>query len=194
MNWGKNIRIMIILILTGWLISMCVGCESEDVEVPNWEKCSQNMGDHPCDFTLVDQNGDEFILYDHIGKIVILDFSAMWCAPCQMAAAEVEELHKKYEDDIIYVTILIENASRNNPSQSDIKKWANSFNIESAPILSGSRKILSLDPEFGWVLSAWPQFYIINREMVLESSFTGFAPGRMEKIVSDMINTDSGVP
>lgn len=191
MDWRKNIRVVVILVLLSLLISMCASCENEDLEIPEWEECSQNMGAHPCNFTLVDQNGDEFILYDHIGKIVILDFSAMWCAPCQLAALEVESLQEKYKDDIVYVTILIENSSRNTPSSGDVRKWASAFNIESAPVLSGNRNMLSPNPDFGWQLNAWPQFYIINKEMALEFNFTGFAPGRMEEVVSYMINGDS---
>ena len=191
MDWKKNIRFIILLVLVCILIGVCSSCDSGEVVTPDWDSCSQNIDDHPCDFTLVDQNGDEFSLYDHIGKIVILDFSAMWCGPCQMAAVEVEELQKKYKNDIVYVMILIEDTSRRDPSQSDIKNWANVFDIKSAPVLAGDRSLLSPDPKFGWVLSAWPQFYVINKEMVLEYGFTGFAPGNIEAVISSMLEADS---
>ena len=33
-----------------------------------WDACSQEIGDHPCNFKLVDHNGEEVELYDFYGK------------------------------------------------------------------------------------------------------------------------------
>ena len=38
--------------------------EEDDRSWATWESCSQNIGDHPCDFTLTDQDGDEVSLSD----------------------------------------------------------------------------------------------------------------------------------
>ena len=74
----------------------------ENFSIVDWDNCSQKIGDHPCDFTLIDQDGKEFNLYDHVGTIIIIDLSAMWCGPCQMAAIEVEDLQGDYGDDMIF--------------------------------------------------------------------------------------------
>ena len=95
----------------------------------------------------MDQNGEEFKLYEHHGKIIILDFSAMWCGPCQMAGLEVEEIQKKYGDKVVYATILIENLNYNPPNKSDLRKWARKLGIETAPVLSGNRSMMSSNPD-----------------------------------------------
>ena len=194
MDWKLILRIIAIITLMLLLAGSVAGCKSEAGPIIDWNDCSQQIGDHPCDFTLVDQNGEDFNLYDHHGKIIILDFSAMWCGPCALAALEVEEIQKKYGDKVIYVTILIENLNQNSPSKSDLKKWAKSFGIESAPVLSGSRSLLSSDPNLGWSLSAWPQFHIIDQNMMLIDSFKGFYSGRMEEVVKNNLDSDTGVP
>ena len=194
MDWKLLLRIAIIITLMFLLANSIAGCRSEAGPIVDWDDCSQQIGDHPCDFKLIDQNGEEFNLYDHHGKIIILDFSAMWCGPCQLAALEVEELQKKYDDKIVYVTILIENMKYDSPSRSDLKRWAKSFGIESAPVLGGSRKILSADPNIGWPLSAWPQFHIIDQNMILVESLTGFYPGRMEEVIKNNTEADTGEP
>jgi thiol-disulfide isomerase/thioredoxin len=194
MDWKLILRIAAIITLMLLLANSVAGCRSEAGPIIDWNDCSQQIGDHPCDFTLMDQNGKDFNLYDHHGKIIILDFSAMWCGPCTLAAFEVEEIQKKYGDRVIYVTILIENLSQNPPSRSDLKKWAKSFGIESAPVLSGSRSLLSSDPNIGWALSAWPQFHIIDQNMTLVESFKGFYPGRMEEVIKNNLDSDTGVP
>ncbi len=194
MDWKILLRLAVIIILMFLLASSVSGCDSEAAPIVDWDNCSQKMGDHPCDFTLLDQDGKEFNLYDHHGKIIILDFSAMWCGPCQLAALEVEKLQKKYGDKIVYVTILIENQNYNAPTKANLKKWAKAFGIENAPVLSGSRDMISKDPDAGWQINAWPQFYIIDKNMVLVQSFTGFSPGLIESIIKNNAELDTGSP
>tara|TARA_R110002124_G_scaffold116400_8_gene272842 strand:+ start:2066 stop:2650 length:585 start_codon:yes stop_codon:yes gene_type:complete len=194
MSWKLVIRIIIISVLAVLLFGAATGC-GEDLEpVVDWGDCSQKIGDHPCDFTLIDQNGKEFNLYDNHGKIIIIDFSAMWCGPCALAALEVEEIQKKYGDKVVYVTILIENLNHNSPSKLDLKKWAKSFGIESAPVLGGSRSLLSSDTSMGWPLTAWPTFFVIDENMILVESFRGFYAGLMESVIKNNLDSDTGVP
>ena len=192
MDWKLVLRTAVIVTLMLLLANSVFGCKSEAGPIVDWDNCSQQIGDHPCDFMLMDQNGEEFNLYDHHGKIIIIDLSAMWCGPCQLAALEVEELQKKYGDKIVYVTILIENVNYNPPTKADIKKWAKAFGIESAPVLAGSRSIISSNPDIGWPLSAWPQFHIIDQNMIFVESLRGFYPGRMEETIKNNLEGDTG--
>tara|TARA_R100001015_G_C4625982_1_gene184758 strand:+ start:1742 stop:2281 length:540 start_codon:yes stop_codon:yes gene_type:complete len=176
------------------LANSIAGCRKGSEPVIDWEDCSQQIGDHPCNFSLVDQNGNAFNLYDHHGKIIIIDLSAMWCGPCQMAAFEVEELQKKYRDDIVYVTILIENSNYKPPTKADLRRWAAAFGIDSAPVLGGSRDFISSSVDDGWPLSAWPQFHIVDKNMILVESFKGFYPGRMEEVILNNLQGDTGGP
>ena len=191
MNWKIKIRIVVVSVLLLALLSTIFGCdlnlEGHDAD---WETCSQEIDDHPCNFSLIDQNGDEFQLYDHYGKIIILEFSAMWCRPCQSAAKEVEQVQDEYSDDIVYVTVLIENEFRDPPVHRDINKWAKVFKIKDAPVLIGSRRMLNTNPASGWPLTAWPHFFIINKEMILKKSFTGFQEGKIELVILDMLKDD----
>ena len=104
MDWKLILRIAAIASLVYLLLSSVAGCRNKVEPIIDWDDCSQQVGDHPCDFTLIDQNGDEFKLYDHHGKVIILDFSTMWCGPCMMAAQEIEHLQQKYGDKIFKFT------------------------------------------------------------------------------------------
>tara|TARA_R100001440_G_scaffold57245_3_gene77096 strand:- start:2038 stop:2637 length:600 start_codon:yes stop_codon:yes gene_type:complete len=194
MDWKLILRIAVIIALMFLLASSFAGCKKNNDLTIDWETCSQYIGDHPCDFKLIDQNGKEFNLYDHHGKIIIVDFSAMWCLPCGRAAMEVEELQKKYNNEIVYITILIENSIYEPPSVADLQKWSKAFGIESAPVLAASRDMISTDPDIGWPLFAWPQFYIIGKDLVLLESFKGFSPGRMEEVILNRLSQDTGSP
>jgi len=137
--------------------------------------CVQHLGKRPCDIVLKDQNGDYFRLYDHEGDVILLDFSAGWCAPCKTAAATVQETQDRYgEYGFLYVTILIEDDQSNSTTQSFASEWAETYNIETAPVLQGSRELLDTPGINGYNLAGWPTFYVIDREMQLDSGLRGF--------------------
>ena len=87
--------------------------DSASIEVKSpitWTDCGSSVGDHPCDFTLVDTNGNDVTLYDLYGKAVVVDFSTMWCYYCQVAAADIKGLVDSYGDkDLVYLTVLAQN-------------------------------------------------------------------------------------
>ena len=67
--------------------------DASDTSNPiTWTDCGGKVGDRPCDFTFVDQNGDEWNLYDNYGQVILLDFSTMWCSYCQISAMDVQNV------------------------------------------------------------------------------------------------------
>ncbi len=48
------------------------------------------------DFTLTDLEGHKFSLSDFKGKVVLLDFWATWCVPCQTEIPKFIEWQKQY--------------------------------------------------------------------------------------------------
>ena len=109
----------------------------------------------------IDQNGDEFSLWQFYGQVVILDISTMWCAPCQDLAEEVDETWKHYQDnDLMYLTVLPQNLDGEPPTVPQLNFWTDSFGI-TAPVVSDDKD---------WYLGAvpnntFPQIMVIGRDM-----------------------------
>lgn len=181
--WLKNLML-------GFLLVAVSGCStsandddssSVDSSTPeptltiDWDDCGGNIGDHGCDFTFNDQNDDPWNLYEHHGSIIVLDFSAMWCYYCTVAAADVQAVQDMYaDDDFIWVTILIDDAAGNAPDLNDIQEWANTYGIETSPVLMGNRDIIDTSAEDGYPVSSWPTFVILDRDLVIRFGLRGW--------------------
>lgn len=144
---------------------------------PIFESCENTLQNHACDFSGTDSLGQKSNLYDFYKKPIVLDLSAMWCSPCQAAATEVEELSKIYEeDDLVYLTILIENRQGLPPSDDDVKWWLEEWGIIEAPVIASNRDLINNEnAKEGWYLEGWPTFYFIDREMKIQGYLKGYS-------------------
>ena len=50
------------------------------------------------DFTLTTFDGDTYAIADLRGKVVVLNFWASWCKPCEQEAAALEAVWREYKD------------------------------------------------------------------------------------------------
>ena len=55
--------------------------------------------------------------------LIVVDFWAEWCAPCKMMAKQLEDLSKKYNNKVIFVSINVDKE----------KQLADDLNIMSIP-------------------------------------------------------------
>lgn len=57
------------------------------------------------DFELRTLSGEPIRLSDLVGKPVIINFWATWCAPCQVEMPAFEAAHQKYNQDLIILAV-----------------------------------------------------------------------------------------
>lgn len=153
--------------------------EIEPVGVMPAADCQQiDIGDKACNFRLTDQNGDVWDLYSHEGDVIVLDFSTVWCPPCQAAGHYAQPLQDDYNSEgVQIVTILIDGATGGvEPTEAEINEWVTSHNITTAPVLQGSRDKM-FDPAAiaGYAISGYPTYIYIGRDLRFYSGHTGFS-------------------
>ena len=195
-----NLRIIYKLILLSFLTMVSIGCSScgpaelettaeEEVFDPiYWDTCSNVVGDHACNFTLLNQKGEEVSLYDFYGKVVLVDFSTEWCGYCRVAASEAQRMQDKYgEENFVHITVLVETSSGAEPSPDDLQLWMDTYGITSAVVLSGSRSMLDPSDESYWSVTGWPTFFILDRDMKVFDILRGYSIQMLEEIVDEAI-------
>ena len=60
--------------------------------------CPANARKADLNFTLPDLDGNPVKLSDYSGKVLLLDFWATWCVPCQVEIPGFIDLNEKYKD------------------------------------------------------------------------------------------------
>lgn len=147
-----------------------------EIDPITWDSCGYNINDHMCNFSLMDQDGDIFDLYDHIGKPIILDYSTMWCGYCQVAAQDVTNIQSIHSDsELLYVSVLIENTSGSPPTVADCDSWSSIFGIVDSPVLAGSRELIDANGKSGAPVTAWPTFLFLDEEMIIKDVLRGYS-------------------
>ena len=62
-------------------------------------------GDTVPSFTMTTFDGQSITSTDYIGKVVVLNFWASWCKPCEQEARELEQAYQYYKDsgDVVFL-------------------------------------------------------------------------------------------
>jgi len=150
--------------------------DDSDRSWETWTECSQKPGDHPCNFTLVDQHGKTVELYDYYGKVVVVDLSSIWCAVCKNIAQMGDIMVSDYgADNFVWLTVLIDGPSYGTPPTADeIQAWVEEYQI-TGPVLAADRTLIDLNAETGYPVTSWPTLVVINRDMVLYNGVNGWS-------------------
>jgi thiol-disulfide isomerase/thioredoxin len=140
----------------------------------NWDECRGREGEHPCNIISFDQNGDEFDLYKYYGSLIVLDLSTMWCGPCNQAGAHAQEVQDQYiDEDLVYITVLIEDQQGGPVDLSDLQQWATAYGNTTSPVVSGDRSLLTSGGGT-FDLTSWPTFFYIDRDMLIRDVDKGY--------------------
>lgn len=102
---------------------------------------SAQTGSAP-DFTLRDTNGRDVRLSDFRGKtVIVLDFWATWCVPCEAALPHMEALHKKYADKGLTVLGI---AMDDSQTVAQVPSFAQRYSLSFPVLLDEESKVVQL--------------------------------------------------
>lgn len=115
------------------------------------------------DFSLSDLQGKKLSLTDYRGKVVLLDFWATWCAPCQEEIPHFVEMQNQYGSSGLQVVGI---------SMDDDAKPVQEFYRQhqlNYPVAVGDTKLAE---RFGGILGL-PVTFVIDRQGRITKKFVG---------------------
>ena len=123
---------------------------------PATQRSAKPIGNGPLapPFSLIDLNGRKLELADHKGKVVLLDFWATWCGPCQIEIPGFVELQERYRDRGL---VVIGVATDNSPEP--VREFYREFRMN-YPVVMGDERITEL---YGGIVGL-PTTFLIGRD------------------------------
>lgn len=137
----------------------------------------------PIRFTLTGLEGDKLPLTSLLGKVVVMDFWATWCAPCRQQHPLYEEVKAKFKEsgDVVFLAVdADEDRSLVKPFLTQIK-WSQKVYFE-----DGLQALLQV--------SSIPTTIIIGKNGEIFTRMVGFLPDRFVDMLTERVNDALGKP
>jgi thiol-disulfide isomerase/thioredoxin len=132
------------------------------------------------DFVVEDMHGENVRLGDYLGRVILLDFWATWCAPCRIEMPWFVEFFDEYEEQGFVV--LAVNVDDPVPA---MQSFADQFGMDFPVLVAADRDDLkeAYGPPIGY-----PAGFIIDREGTICQSHVGFtAKETFEQEIVDLL-------
>ena len=132
--------------------------------------CKQDIRNELCsgipapDINFKSMDGNTISLDSLKGKIVILDFWYMSCKPCMKVISVLENLKKKYKDDLIIIGV-----NSIDPPSKQLTEFIQDQKLDKIQLLDTSMVLRRK-----YKVSAFPTFYLINKRGIISFTNVGY--------------------
>lgn len=118
------------------------------------------------DFELPDLNGNRVRLSDYAGQVVVLDFWATWCPPCQEEIPHFNELQKEYgSQGFQIIGIALDHAGAR-----VVRPFAQKFRMNYIVLAGDSSKIIE---DYGGLVGV-PTTFVLDRKGYVVKTYIGY--------------------
>jgi len=93
------------------LVSMAPGVEQASTSGDEAEDSVFIGRTAPLHYTLKDMNGVDVKLSSFKGKVIVLNFWATWCPPCELEIPDLVQIQKTYPDDVVIVGVSVDDTA-----------------------------------------------------------------------------------
>ena len=147
---------------------------------------STGIGGQATDFTLRDVDGKTVQLSDYLGKsVVLLDFWATWCVPCQAELPELEKIYQANKDRGFVVLGI----SMDGPETvAQVGSYVRRYNLQYPVLLDEETKVVNVyNPK-----RTAPLGVLIDRRGQIARVRDGYSSGDEKLIADDVANLVAG--
>jgi|GEM_PF-2355210 len=149
-----------------------------DYSVQKYRKESEvspmlEIGQPAPEFSLADQNGQQFTLTNYRGKPTIIKFWGTWCGYCKKSLPLLRNVLTRYNDNINIVGI-----SANEPEGADPQGYLDKNKYRFKTLVSGEK--VAVD----YKVAGFPTIYLLDKDGIIIKSFVGYDEELDKKLIS----------
>lgn len=147
-----------------------------------------SAGDAVTDFNLKSTKGKTVYLSDYLGqKVILINFWATWCVPCQQELPHLQKIWEKYQDqDLIVLGVATDGPS----SSAKVKPHAKKLGLSFPVLLDTNTDVISVYNS----RQVMPYTVIIGKDKTIKSTHEGYAAGdevKMEKKLAELLGLEA---
>ena len=140
------------------------------------------VGKKAIDFNMKDLEGNDLSLEQYRGKVVLLDFWAVWCGPCIAEMPNVKQVYEKYKDENFQIIGISLDESRDT-----LVGYLEKEGITWPQFFDGNGWQNQVAQMYG--ISAIPHMYLIDGEGVVRKS--GVRGHALEPAVAELVRENN---
>jgi thiol-disulfide isomerase/thioredoxin len=182
----KIIGLMVVLISVMFVSVTFNGCKkSSDVQQPQDKSgtIGISIGNTAQDFTEENHLGNMVSLSEFRGKVILLNFGAMWCGPCRQEAPELNRIYNTYKARGLEILQFTYQDEDSNPADlSDLGRWMGMYDIIYMVLRDEDRSTVD-----AWNFNAIPYNVIIDRDFVVRYREAGFDENAVVNWLEDLL-------
>lgn len=129
------------------------------------------------DFSTTLLSGDSFKLSDHRGKVILLNFWEIGCAPCMGEISDINKIYKTYKDSGVVVLSLARN-SASQLNKFNQGRYSRPTEPIQYPIVPDSKPILT-----SYNVTGYPTSILIDKQGVIRLVYAGASPHSLKQYV-----------
>lgn len=141
------------------------------------------------EMTGADRNGNSVSLSNFYGSVILLDFSAGWCGPCQVVARDAENMWNEHRDEGFVIIHAMTDGYDYGEGTTDafVGQWADAYGI-TFPVLHDGN---IYDTYYGLYQAGLnegyvPYMMVLDRELKLRNIYVG---GGNESAIESVVET-----
>lgn len=138
------------------------------------------VGQKAPEFSFIDETGKTVNLSDLKGRVVMINFFATWCGPCNAELPVLQEMvWKKHKDNPNFRLLILGREH----TQAEVNKFKKSKKFQFPMYADEGRKVFSK-----FAVSQIPRNYIIDKEGTVVYASMGFEKKEFEELVKFLDN------